>query len=55
MHLDMTIIDNKYLANKETYAENNESVNDRIHETPYVYSVGEDKDPTVLCNRRLTR
>ena len=47
--------DNKYLTNKETYAENNDSVNERIHETPYIYRVGEDKDPTVLCNRRLTR
>ena len=43
------IYDGEKYKNKQSYADNNDSVNTIIHESPFQYKVGQDEDSIVLC------
>ena len=43
------------LKDEKTFADNNDTVNTKLHESPYQYWVGEDKNSIIACNRYLSQ
>ena len=43
--------DSTLLKEKKTYDSSNDSVNARVHESPYAYKVGEQKEGIIACRR----
>ena len=38
----------------ETFADDNDTINDRVHESPYSYNVGENEEGMVACVQNLS-